>query len=165
MPFRLFGCLSVCSCRPSAVQPDGRTLVSTVRKYRLYSFCLKWQWCCRNGDVLYFCFLNSRLGNLCFASKWQDASLGFMLRLKSVLPQSARRRIFMFVGTWQGVYRVTRYLSGYSRKPCPDGEQSPLRSRAIRRMIGKQNILTTAYCWFNCNQRTHDLMYRINHSP
>ncbi|KAA5311144.1 hypothetical protein F2Z00_06165 [Phocaeicola dorei] len=43
MPLGLFGCLSVCSCRPSAVQPDGRTLVSTVRKYRLYSFCLKWQ--------------------------------------------------------------------------------------------------------------------------
>ncbi|KAA5339160.1 hypothetical protein [Phocaeicola dorei] len=43
MPLGLFGYLSVCSCRPSAVQPDGRTLVSTVRKYRLYSFCLKWQ--------------------------------------------------------------------------------------------------------------------------
>lgn len=29
------------------------------------------------------------------------------------------------------MYRVTRYLSGYSRKPCPDGAESLLRSRAI----------------------------------
>ena len=54
-----------------------------------------------------------------------------MLRLKSVLPQSARRRIFMFVGTWQGVYRVTRYLSGYSRKPCPAGRN---RSSVVGRL-------------------------------
>jgi hypothetical protein len=44
-------------------------------------------------------FLKSRLGSLGFASKRQDESLGFMLRLKAALPQSARRRIFMFVGT------------------------------------------------------------------
>ena len=44
--------------------------------------------------------------------------------------QSDIRRIFEFIGTQQGVYRVTRYLSGYSRKPCPAGVIA-LRSRAI----------------------------------
>ena len=34
-----------------------------------------------------------------------------------VLPQSVSGRIFMFDRTQQGVYQVTRYLSGYSRKP------------------------------------------------
>lgn len=80
----------------------------------------------------------------------------------------------MFARTWQGVYRVTRYLLSYSkalairlhflasakpepcsalhsayRKRCPDEEQSPLRSRTMKWLFSVFNARNQAV-FFAC---------------
>ena len=107
MPLGLFGCLSVYSCRPSAVQPDGRTLVSTVRKYWLYSFCRKWR-CCRNGDVWQFCFFekSSRKPRFCIQTT------GWIARLYAAVESGSpaiRPKVDFYVHR-----NIARCVSSYS---------------------------------------------------
>lgn len=58
-----------------------------------------------------------------------------------------------FVGTWQGVYRVTRYLLSNSKALAPTGRNCPLRSRTNDCQAASRKKENSAYTSPNWNNK------------